>query len=183
MPTAEKTATIEELRKTFDGAAAIFLADFTGLTVESLTNLRRKCRENGVRIEVVKNTLAVKAAKALELDELATHFKGPTAVAVHDADPTSPARVLMDFRKTNEKLAVKLGYVEGRVLNSQEVKALASLPTRDQLLSQVMQVAMAPTQNFVWAIKDTVGRLVRTIDAVRDGMEKGTIPSKGSASP
>ena len=180
MPTAEKTAAIEELRQTFDGATAIFLADFTGLDVESLTNLRRKCRENGVKLEVVKNTLAVKAAKALQLDELATHFRGPTAVAVSEDDPTSPARVLLDFRKDHEKLEVKLGFVEGRVLNPQEVKALATLPTRDQLISQVMQLAMAPTQNLVWAIKDTVGRLVRTVDAVRDGMDKGTIPSKGS---
>ena len=180
MPTAEKTAAIEELRQTFDGATAIFLADFTGLDVESLTNLRRKCRENGVKLEVVKNTLAVKAAKAPQLDELATHFRGPTAVAVSEDDPTSPARVLLDFRKDHEKLEVKLGFVEGRVLNPQEVKALATLPTRDQLISQVMQLAMAPTQNLVWAIKDTVGRLVRTVDAVRDGMDKGTIPSKGS---
>lgn len=180
MPTTEKTAVIEELRQTFDGATAIFLADFTGLDVESLTNLRRKCRENGVKLEVVKNTLAVKAAKALQLDELATHFRGPTAVAVSENDPTSPARVLLDFRKDHEKLEVKLGFVEGRVLNPQQVKDLAMLPTRDQLISQVMQLAMAPTQNLVWAIKDTVGRLVRTVDAVRDGMEKGTIPSKGS---
>jgi large subunit ribosomal protein L10 len=179
MPTAEKTAMIEELRQTFDGAAAIFLADFTGLDVESLTNLRRKCRENGVTLEVVKNTLAVKAAKGLQLDALAPHFKGPTAVAVSVDDPTTPARVLLDFRKQNEKLAVKLGFVEGRVLTAQEVKALATLPTRDQLIAQVMQLSMAPAQGLVWALKDAVGRLVRTVDAVRDGMEKGTIQAKG----
>src|SRR5580765_5706635 len=119
MPTADKTAVIEGLRETFDGAAAIFLADFTGLDVESMTKLRRKCREQNVTLAVVKNTLAVKAAKALQLDELATHFKGATAVAVSDHDPTSPARILMDFRKDHEKLQVKLGYVEGRVLNAQ----------------------------------------------------------------
>jgi large subunit ribosomal protein L10 len=179
MPTTKKTAAIEEIRQTFEGATGIFLADFTGLDVESITKLRRKCREKGVKFAVVKNTLAIKAAKALQLDELAEHFQGATAVAVTDEDPTSPARILVDFRKENEKLEVKLGYVEGRVVNAQEVKALATLPTREQLLSQVMQLAMAPTQNFVWAIKDTVGRVVRTVDAIRDGMEKGTIPTKG----
>jgi large subunit ribosomal protein L10 len=178
MPTAEKTAVIQELRQTFDGATAIFLADFTGLTVESLTQLRRKCRENGVTIEVVKNTLAVKAAKELQLDALAPHFKGPTAVAVSTDDPTSPARVLTDFRKQNEKLTVKLGFVEGRVLNAQEVKALATLPSRDQLISQVMQLSMAPTQQLLYALQDVMGRVVRTVDAVRDGMEKGTIQAK-----
>jgi large subunit ribosomal protein L10 len=178
MPTAEKTAVIEELRRTFDGASAIVLADFTGLDVESMTKLRRRCREKGVKAAVVKNTLAVKAAKALELDALTPHFKGATFVAVSQDDPTTPARVLLDFRKENEKLEVKLGFVEGRVLTPQEVKALASLPTREQLISQVMQLAMAPTQNVVWALKDTVGRVVRTVDAIRDGMEKGTIPGR-----
>jgi large subunit ribosomal protein L10 len=180
MPTTEKTAASDQLRQTFDGAAAIFLADFTGLDVESLTKLRRKCRENGVQIAVVKNTLAVKAARGIQLDALVPHFKGPTAVAVSNDDPTSPARVLLDFRKLNEKLTVKLGFVEGRILNPQEVKALATLPTRDQLISQVMQLTMAPTQNLVWGIQDTVGRLVRVVDAVRDGMEKGTIRAMGA---
>src|SRR5215510_5236208 len=151
MPTTEKTAVIEELRRTFDGASAIVLADFTGLDVESMTKLRRKCREKGVTAAVVKNTLAVKAAKALKLDELAPHFKGATFVAVSQQDPTAPARILTDFKKDNEKLEVKLGFVEGRVLNAKEVKALASLPTRDQLIAQVMQLAQAPTQNLVWA--------------------------------
>lgn len=178
MPTAEKTAVIQGLRQTFDGASAIFLADFTGLDVESLTQLRRKCRENGVTLEVVKNTLAVKAAKELQLDALAPHFRGPTAVAISTDDPTSPARVLTDFRKQNEKLTVKLGFVEGRVLNAQEVKALATLPSRDQLISQVMQLSMAPTQQLLYALQDALGRVVRTVDAVRDGMEKGTIQAK-----
>ena len=181
MPTAEKTAVIEELRRTFDGASAIVLADFTGLDVESMTKLRRKCREKGVTAAVVKNTLAVKAAKALQLDELAPHFKGATFVAVSQQDPTAPARILTDFKKDHEKLEVKLGFVEGRVLNPKEVKALASLPTREQLISQVMQLAMAPTQNLVWALKDSITRAVRTVDAVRDGMEKGTIPGRSSS--
>lgn len=178
MPTTEKTAVIEELRQAFDGAAAIVLADFTGLDVEAMTKLRRKCREKGVTLSVVKNTLAVKAVKALELESLAPYFKGATAVAVSQDDPTTPARILVDFRKDHEKLEVKLGYVEGRVLSPQEVKALASLPTREQLISQVMQLAMAPAQGLVWALKDSVGRAVRTVDAIRDGMEKGTIPSR-----
>jgi large subunit ribosomal protein L10 len=134
-----------------------------------------------VTAAVVKNTLAVKAAKALQLDELAPHFKGATFVAVSQQDPTAPARILTDFKKDHDKLEVKLGFVEGRVLNPKEVKALASLPTRDQLISQVMQLAMAPTQNLVWALKDSITRAVRTVDAVRDGMEKGTIPGRSSS--
>jgi len=178
MPTAQKSAAIESLRGTFDSAAAIFLADFTGLNVADITALRRKCRENGVQFTVVKNTLAIKATRALELSELEPHFQGPTAVAVSTDDPTSPARVLLDFRKEHEdKPQVKLGFVEGRILDAEEVKALASLPTRDQLISQVMQLAMAPAQNLVYALNDTMTRLVRVTDAVRDAMEKGTIAS------
>jgi len=178
MPTAQKSAAIESLRGTFDSAAAIFLADFTGLNVADITALRRKCRENGVQFTVVKNTLAIKATRELELGELEPHFTGPTAVAISDDDPTSPARVLLDFRKEHEeKPKVKVGFVEGRILDAEEVKALAALPTRDQLISQVMQLAMAPAQNLVSALNDTMTRLVRVTDAVRDAMEKGTAAS------
>ena len=180
MPTAHKSAVIEELRETFDGATAIFLADFTGLDVAQITDLRRKCREQGVRFTVVKNTLAIKATRALELPELEPHFKGPTAVAVSTHDPVSPAKVLLDFNKQHDKPAVKAGFVEGRVLDADQVKALASLPSREQLLSQVMQVAMGPVQNLVYALNDSMTRLVRVTDAVRDGMEKGTIPAGGA---
>ncbi len=182
MPTAEKSAAIEELRGTIDSAAALFLADFTGLDVEKMTELRRKFRENGVTFQVVKNTLALKAARALEIDELEPHFKGPTALAVSTDDPTSPARVLIEFHKEHDKPQVKVGFVEGKILSPEEVKALASLPTRDQLISQVMQLALAPAQNFVSTLDAVASKLVRTVDAVRDGMEKGTIQPGGEAS-
>jgi large subunit ribosomal protein L10 len=182
MPTAEKTAAIEQLRGTFQKATAIFLADFTGLNVEKMTDLRRKCRESGVEFAVVKNTLAIKATRELELAELEPHLKGPTALCVSTDDPVSPARVLVDFRKENDdKPALKLGFVDGQVLTPEQVQALANLPTRDQLLSQVMQVAMAPIQNLVYALNASMSKLVRTVDAVRDGMEKGTIQSGGGA--
>ncbi|GJM43357.1 MAG: hypothetical protein DHS20C21_01990 [Gemmatimonadota bacterium] len=183
MPTAAKSAAIEQLRDTLDTASAVFLADFTGLNVEKMTDLRRKCRESGVSISIVKNTLAIKASRALELSDLEPHFKGPTAMATSTGDPTSPARVLLDFHKEHSMPEVKLGYVEGRVLSAEEVKALANLPTRDQLIAQVMQVAMAPAQNLVYALNDSITKLVRTVDAVRDGMEKGTIQAAGGDAP
>ncbi len=184
MPTAEKTAAIEQLRGTFEKATAIFLADFTGLNVEKMTSLRRKFRENGVEFAVVKNTLAIKATRELDLGELEPHLKGPTAMAVAVDDPVAPARVLVDFRKENDdKPEVKLGFVDGSVLSPEEVKALASLPTREQLLSQVMQLAMAPAQNLVYALNDSMSKLVRTVDAVRDGMEKGTIQGASESAP
>jgi len=180
MPTAQKTATIEQLQGTFDKAAAIFLADFTGLNVAQMTELRRRCRAEGVHFQVVKNTLAVKASRALELGDLAPHFHGPTALAVSVGDPISPARILVDFHKQHEKPQVKLGFVEGRVLGPEEVHALAKLPTRDQLISQVMQLAQAPAQGFVGVLNALLSKVVRTVDAVRDGMEKGTIPARGA---
>jgi large subunit ribosomal protein L10 len=182
MPTAEKSAVIEQLKDTFDNAAAIFLADFTGLNVDKMTQLRRKCRASGVEFSIVKNTLAIKASRALELDELATHFRGPTALASSTTDPTSPARVLLDFQKEHQLPEVKLGFVDGQVLTADQVKALANLPTRDQLISQVMQLAMGPVQNLVYCLNDSMSKLVRTVDAVRDAMEKGTIPSSGGTS-
>ena len=89
----------------------------------------------------------------------------------------------MDFRKEHEKPELKLGFVEGRILSAEEVKALASLPTRDQLISQVMQLALAPVQGVAMALNGIATKLVRTVDAVRDGMEKGTIAAAPGEEP
>jgi large subunit ribosomal protein L10 len=168
LPTQEKTAVIERLKSELQEADAIFLADFTGLDVASMTKLRRKCHENGVSLHVVKNTLAVKASRASELEDLVPHLKGATAVAVAKGDPGAPARILRDFQKDHEKLKLKAGVVEGRILNSQDVTALANLPSREQLISQVMQLALAPTQSVVFVLNGVLSKLVRTVDAVRE---------------
>jgi large subunit ribosomal protein L10 len=177
VPTQEKTAVIEQLQAELKEADGVFLADFTGLDVASMTKLRRKCHENGVSLHVVKNTLAVKASRANQLDGLVPHLKGATAVAVIKGDPSAPARILRDFQKENEKLKLKAGVVEGQVLSGAEVTALANLPSRDQLISQVMQLALAPTQNVVYVLNGLLSKVVRTVEAVREGMEKGTIAS------
>ncbi|HET9887310.1 MAG TPA: 50S ribosomal protein L10 [bacterium] len=177
MPTTEKTAVIEQLQSELKEADAVFLADFTGLDVASMTKLRRKCHENGVSLHVVKNTLAVKASRANQLDGLVPHLKGATAVAVAKGDPSAPARILREFQKENDKLKLKAGVVEGQILSGAEVTALANLPSRDQLISQVMQLALAPTQSVVYVLNGLLAKVVRTVDAVRDGMEKGTIAS------
>lgn len=173
MPTTEKSAVIDRLTTDLKEADAIYLADFTGLDVAAMTTLRRKCRAEGIRLHVVKNTLAVKASRANQLEGLVVHLKGATALAIAKGDPASPARVLRDFQKTNEKLQLKAGFVEGRVLSSDEVKVLANLPTRDQLISQVMQLALAPTQSVVYVINALLTKVVRTVDAVREAKEKG----------
>ena len=177
MPTQEKTALIEQLQSDLKEADAVFLADFTGLDVAAMTKLRRKCHENGVSLHVVKNTLAVKASRANQLDGLVPHLKGATAVAVAQGDPSAPARILRDFQKENDKLKLKAGVVEGQILTAEDVAALANLPTRDQLIAQVMQLALAPTQNVVYVLNGLLSKVVRTVDAVREGMEKGTISS------
>ena len=177
MPTREKTAVIDQLQSELKEADAVFLADFTGLDVAAMTKLRRKCYENGVSLHVVKNTLAVKASRANQLDGLVPHLKGATAVAVAKGDPAAPARILREFQKENEKLKLKAGVVEGQILSGVEVTALANLPSRDQLLSQVMQLALAPTQGVVYVLNALLAKVVRTVEAVRVGMENGTIAS------
>ena len=132
MPTAEKTAVIEELRQTFDGAAAIFLADFTGLDVESLTHLRRKCRENGVKLEVVKNTLAKRALKGTSYEVLTAHFEGATAIAYTDSDPVGLAKTLTTFMKTAPALQIKAAVVQGQAIKAAEVTDLANMPGKPE---------------------------------------------------
>jgi large subunit ribosomal protein L10 len=126
-----------------------------------------------VSLQVVKNKLAMKAARALEIEGMEEHLHGPTAVAVSVDDPVSPARVLVAFQKAHEMPGLKLGLVDGKVLGPAEIKRLASLPTRDQLISQVMQLAQAPAQGFVGVLTALLSQVVRTVDAVRERKEKG----------
>ncbi|MAF27585.1 MAG: 50S ribosomal protein L10 [Gemmatimonadota bacterium] len=177
MPTAEKNAAVEQLQKTIDEAAAVYLADFTGLDVELMTDLRKECRKNDVQFRVVKNTLAIRASRNLEFEELVPHLKGPTAMASSVADPAAPARVLVDFHKEHKKPELKVGFMDGSILSLEEAHAMANLPTRDELIASVMRCAQGPIQNLLGALTDVMTRVVRVTDAVRDGMEQGTIQS------
>lgn len=168
MPTVEKTARIEELTSIMSGAKALYLADFTGIDVASDTDLRRKLRDNSVEYQVVKNRLAKRAAEAAGIEQLSEFLAGPTAIAFAQDDPIAPAKVLQEFIDGGGKLAIKTGLLEGRLLSEEQVTALAKLPSKEQLLGQVVGGIQAPLYGLAGVLTGLLRNLVGTIAAIEE---------------
>jgi len=149
----EKQQIVEEITAKLRESATTVLADYRGLNVAQVTELRRKLREADVEFKVLKNTLIRRATAKAELTELDSVLTGPTAVAFGKDDAVAPAKILSEFAKQNEALKIKGGVVEGRVVGVEEIKALADLPSREGLLSMLLSVLQAPIRNFALAVK------------------------------
>jgi large subunit ribosomal protein L10 len=149
----EKQQIVEEITAKLRESAATVLADYRGLNVAQVTELRRKLREAGIEFKVLKNTLIRRATANAELTDLDSVLTGPTAVAFGKDDVVAPAKILSEFAKQNEALKIKGGVVEGRVVGVDEIKALADLPSREGLLSMLLSVLQAPIRNFALAVK------------------------------
>lgn len=134
-------------------SATTVVADYRGLNVAQVTELRKQLREAGIGFQVLKNTLLRRATAAAELTELDEVLTGPTAIAFSGEDAVAPAKILNDFAKKNDALKLKGAVVEGRVVGVEEVKALAELPSREGLLSMLLSVLQAPVRNFALAVK------------------------------
>ncbi len=161
MPSAsvleEKKKVVAELVEKLKSAQAGVLVDYRGLTVEEDTNLRAKLREAGVEYKVVKNTLTRFAANEVGLGELDEMLNGPTSLAISETDPVAPAKVIADFAKNNEKIEIKAGFLDGKVISIDEVKTLANTPSREVLIAKIMGSMNAP-----------ISKLVRTLQALVD---------------
>jgi large subunit ribosomal protein L10 len=168
MARPEKVAEVELLTEKMQNSEGLILADFSGLTVSEVNDLRRKCRAQGVEFRVVKNRLARRAATAAELADLDDLLKGPTAIAFGFESPVEPAKVLAEFAKENEKVSIKGGMLEGKVISLAEVKALSELPGREELLAMIARGFNAPTQGFVNVLTGTVSAFVRALNAVAE---------------
>jgi len=168
MARPEKVAEVELLTEKMQNSEGLILADFSGLTVLEVNDLRRKCREQGVEFRVVKNRLARRAATAADIGELEELLKGPTAIAFGFESPVEPAKVLAEFAKQNEHIAIKGGLLEGKVISLAEVSALSELPGREELLAMIARGFNAPTQGFVNVLQGTVSAFVRALNAVAE---------------
>src|SRR3954468_6770438 len=146
-PRAEKVAVVDEVREKFSAAGAAVLTEYRGLNVAAISQLRRQLREAGGEYKIYKNTLVRFAARdlGLEIDSLLT---GPTAIAFVDGDAAAVAKTLRDYGRTNPALVVKGGLLAPRVISSGDAPALAALPSREQLLSQIAGLFAAPMQQF-----------------------------------
>lgn len=147
-----KQPIIQEISDLVAGAQGVVLVDYRGLTVEEDTKLRKELRAAGVTYKVYKNTMMNFAFKGTEFEALAPHLEGPSAIAVSKEDATAPARVLAKFAKTAPKLELKAGVVEGNYYDQQGITAIASVPSRDELLSKLLGSIQSPIANFARVI-------------------------------
>jgi len=162
---AEKEAAVADMNAAWADASCLYLTDYRGLTVEKVNVLRNACREAGVQYQVVKNRLAARAVEGTDKVELLQGFVGPTAVAWSTDDAAVPAKVLSDFADDHEELEIKEAVVDGALLSPDQVAALAKLPSRDALRSQLLSVFTAPMQQIVSVIAAPARDVVGVIDA------------------
>ena len=163
----DKQALVAEVGAVAAKAQSVVAAEYRGLTVSQMTELRSKARAQGVYMRVVKNTLARKAISGTAFESIGPKLKGPLVLAFSRNDPGAAARVVKDFAKGNEKLIATLISLGGAVLSAKDLDKVASLPTREQALSQLLGVMKAPIEKFVRTLAEPHTKLVRTIDAVR----------------
>ncbi|MDE7431182.1 MAG: 50S ribosomal protein L10 [Lachnospiraceae bacterium] len=148
-----KKPIVDEISELLKDAKSAVLVDYRGLTVEQDTNLRKQLREAGVVYKVYKNTMINFAIKGTEFEELGKHLEGPTAIAVSNEDATAPARVLYNFAKDAEALELKAGIVEGTYYDVEGIKLIATIPSREELLSKFLGSIQSPITNFARVIK------------------------------
>lgn len=148
-----KKPIVEEISESLKDAKSAVVVDYRGLTVEQDTQLRKQLREAGVVYKVYKNTMINFAIKDTEFESLAPYLEGPTAIAVSKEDATAPARVLYEFAKDAEALELKAGVVEGTFYDAEGIKLIATIPSRETLLSKFLGSIQSPVANFARVIK------------------------------
>ncbi len=180
-PKPEKVAAVEDLERRLKGSSVVILTDYRGLTVQEIGALRGRLRDVNVDYRVAKNTLLALAAKRCGLDHLAPLLTGPTAVAFGRDEPGVPARVLQEFIRQYRKLEIKGGVLGQEALRPEEVRALATLPSRAEMLARTLGVILSPLRALVTILNAPPRSLVQVLEALRARQEareasEGTTP-------
>jgi large subunit ribosomal protein L10 len=168
---AEKAATVADITARLKASSTAVLADYRGMTVGQMRDLRSKLKGGGIEMVVVKNTLARRAAKAAGYEALNAELIGPIAMLFAADDVSAPARILNDFIRANRKMVIKAGLLEGQVIQAIAVTELADLPSREVLLSRLLGAMQAPLGNLASVLQAPIVKLARTLDAVRSQRE------------
>ena len=166
----EKAAVIEEVSGQLADAQSIVVAEYRGIDVGSITVLRKTAREQDVYLRVLKNTLVRRSVTDTPFDGISEQLTGPLLYAI-SKDPVAAAKVLSDFAKTNDKIVLKAGALPGSVLDAEGVKALAKMPSREELLAKLLGTMQAPVAKFVRTLNEVPTKFVRGLAAVRDQKE------------
>ncbi len=163
----EKKAVVAEVSEKIATAQSIILAEYRGLEVGELTQLRAQARKSGIYLRVLKNTLVRRAVDGTPFSALSAQMVGPLVFGI-SADPVAAAKVLNDFAKTNDKFVIKAGALPNQVMDANGIKALASLPSREELLAKLLGTMQAPVAQFVRTLNEVPTKFVRGLAAVRD---------------
>jgi large subunit ribosomal protein L10 len=163
-----KKAVVAEVAQVARDAHSAVAAEYRGLTVAQMTDLRVRARQAGVYVRVVRNTLARRALQDTSFECMSERLVGPLVFAFSQSEPAAAARVVRDFGKTNDKLVVRLASFNGQLIEASDLDRLASLPTRDEALSQLLSVMKAPVTKLAMTLKEPYAKLVRTVAAVKD---------------
>ncbi len=164
----EKKAVVSEVAEVAAGAYSAVAAEYRGLTVGKMTELRVKARDTGVYLRVIKNSLARRAVEGTEFECLQDGLAGPLVLAFSREEPGAAARLVKDFARENDALIPRLIAFGGNMLDVSELDRLATMPTRDQAISMLMALMKAPVEKFVRTLNEVPGKMVRTVAAVRD---------------
>ena len=167
----QKKAVVAEVAEVAKTALAAVAAEYRGLTVEEMTDLRVKARESGVYLKVAKNTLVHRAVEGTEFECMQESLTGPLLLAFSMEDPGAAARLVKDYTKSNDKLITKLVAVGGEVFEASELDRMSRLPTYDQAIAMLMGVMKAPVEKFVRTLVEPHTKLVRVIAAVKDAKQ------------
>ena len=163
----QKEESVTTLTAKLKAAPSMYVTDFTGLNVARITDLRRRLRQAGGEYVVVKNTLARRALTDARVAGLDAHLAGPTALVLTGPDPVAAAKVLADFAREFEKPAVRVGLVDGKAVSPEQVKRLAALPSKAELLSQLGGALQAPMAGFVGALNGLLMNMVGALEALK----------------
>ncbi len=171
MPTPKKIAAVQEFRERLENSQIAIMSQYVGIDVGQVTELRKQLREAGVVYKVYKNTLAKRALDEIEAGAAAEMMDGPTAWAFCE-DPVLPAKILKNFAKTAKMVTMSGGVLNGKVIDAAQVAALADLPSRDQLIAQVVGTIAAPLRNLVGTLNAVPRNLVSVLDQIKEKKEK-----------
>ena len=166
-----KQQTVDRVSAQLGKAQALILAEYRGLTVGAMTNLRTKARGSGVDLRVLKNTLARRAVQGTPFEKLSEQMSGPLVYGFA-GDPVAGAKVLADFARENERFVIRGGAIANAVMSAAEVKVLATMPGREELLARLAGTMQAPMAKLVRTLNELPGKFVRTLAALRDAREK-----------
>jgi len=164
---------VAELHEKFARAVSAVLADFRGLTVQEITDLRQQLRDASLELAVVKNTLARLAVQETPFERLSPYLKGPTSITLSYRDTVAPAKILSAYVKKQPKLAVRAGLFEGEIVPAEKIAEIADLPPRDVILAQVLAAMQGPLAVLVWTLQGVLSTFMGTLQAIHDKKAQG----------